>query len=395
MQFAPEEPALRELYSQAKGLRWNPETDIPWERFDPARYSKETREAARRTWSRRAWSVYPGLTESTALLIRFCLESGSLGMDAKLFLSFRPAEEAKQLEVCHLLAEKLGGYESDPGDAGLARASNHPFAQAALDPDVPVEALYTTPTVDAFLRRVELGIADGGYVMITGDPGTGKSAALRLLAKRLESLRDVVVGTVEHPQSRTMDFYRELGDLFSVPLQAHNRWGGFKSLRARWTEHISTTLTRPVLIVDEAQEALTTVFTELRVLASKELDSRQLLCVVLAGDGRLVERLRSPDLLPLGSRIRRRLVLEYASRDELLACLDHLLETAGNPSLMTTELKATLADHAAGNYRVLMNLADELLMTALDRELPRLDEKLYLEAFGQPAPKKAAVGKKR
>src|SRR5207253_9128235 len=36
--------------------------------------------------------------------------------------------------------EKLGGYESDPADAGLARASNHPFAQAALDPDVPVEA---------------------------------------------------------------------------------------------------------------------------------------------------------------------------------------------------------------------------------------------------------------
>ncbi len=262
-------------------------------------------------------------------------------------------------------------------------------------PDVPVEALFTTPTVDAFLRRVEMGIADGGYVMITGDPGTGKSVALRLLGKRLESARDVVVGTVEHPQSRTMDFYRELGDLFGVPLQTHNRWGGFKSLRARWTEHIATTLTRPVLIIDEAQEALTPVFTELRVLGSKELDSRQLLCVVLAGDGRLVERLRSPDLLPLGSRIRRRLVLDYASRDELLACLDHLLEAAGNPSLMTTELKATLADHSAGNYRVLMNLADELLMTAVDRDLPRLDEKLYLEAFGQPAPKKPVAGKKR
>ena len=262
-------------------------------------------------------------------------------------------------------------------------------------PDVPIEALFTTPTVDAFLRRVELGIADGGYVMITGDPGTGKSAALRLLGKRLESLRDVVVGTIEHPQSRTMDFYRELGDMFGIPLQAHNRWGGFKSLRARWTEHISTTLARPVLIIDEAQEAHNTVLTELRVLASKDLDSRQLLCVVLAGDGRLVERLRSPDLLPLGSRIRRRLVLEYASRDELLACLDHLLEAAGNPSIMTTELKATLADHAAGNYRILMNLADELLLTALERELPRLDEKLYLETFGQPAPRKVAASKKR
>jgi type II secretory pathway predicted ATPase ExeA len=263
-------------------------------------------------------------------------------------------------------------------------------------PDVPVEALHTTPAVDVFLRRVELGLADGGYVMITGDPGTGKSVALRLLSKRLQSKSDLVVGTIEHPQSRTMDFYRELGDLFGLPLHSHNRWAGFKSLRARWAEHISSTLCRPVLIIDEAQEALTTVLNELRVLASKELDSRQLLCVVLAGDSRLVDRLRSPELLPLGSRIRRRLVLEYASRDELLACLDHLLETAGNPSLMTTELEATLADHAAGNYRVLMNLGDELLALAADRELPRLDEKLFIEAFNQqPRPAKAAAAKRR
>ena len=266
----------------------------------------------------------------------------------------------------------------------------HPFR-----PDVPIEALHVTPTVDAFLRRVEFGIRDGGFAMITGDPGTGKSVALRLLAERLRGLRDVVVGTLEHPQSRTTDFYRELGDLFGVPLASQNRWAGFKALRTRWTEHITQTLMRPVLIIDEAQETLTTVFNELRVLASKDLDSRQLLCVVFAGDARLPERLRSPDLLPLGSRLRRRLALDYASRDELCACLDHLLETAGNPTLMTTELKITLAEHSAGNYRVLMNLGDELLAIAAERELPRLDEKLFLEAFQQPPRSKAAAAKKR
>ena len=72
----------------------------------------------------------------------------------------------------------------------------HPFR-----PDVPIEALQVTPTLDAFLRRVELSIADGGYVMITGEPGTGKSVALRLLKKRLDDISDVVVGIIEHHQS--------------------------------------------------------------------------------------------------------------------------------------------------------------------------------------------------
>jgi type II secretory pathway predicted ATPase ExeA len=148
--------------------------------------------------------------------------------------------------------------------------------------------------------------------------------------------------------------------------------------------------------MDEAQETLSTVFSELRILASKDLDSKQLLCVVFAGDSRLPERLRSAELLPLGSRIRRRLTLEYASRDELLACLDHLLTAAGNPSLMTSELRVTLADHAAGNYRVLMNLADELLAVAADRELARLDEKLFLDVFAHsPKPKPAPPARKR
>ena len=177
LEFTPEVPAIRELYSQAKGLRWNPETDIAWDRFDVTRYSGATREAARRTWSRRAWGVYPGLTESTALLIRLCLESGALGMDAKLFLSFRPAEEAKHLEVCYRLAEALGGYEPDPGEPGLARLSNHPFAQAALDADVAVEAYVAA--LGALDDQLDLNLSLGHLQHATDEVVRG---ALRLIA---------------------------------------------------------------------------------------------------------------------------------------------------------------------------------------------------------------------
>jgi len=99
-------------------------------------------------------------------------------------------------------------------------------------------------------------------------------------------------------------------------------------------------------------------------------DSQPLLCVVLAGDARLIEKLRREELLPLGSRIRTRLATEHASPEELLACLDHVLAEAGNASLMTPSLRHTLCDHAAGNYRILTTLAAELLAVAAQRELP-------------------------
>jgi len=179
-----------------------------------------------------------------------------------------------------------------------------------------------------------------------------------------------------------------MGDIFTVPIRPHNRWGGFKALRKVWFAHLHTTRRRAVLLVDEAQEMSPAVLCELRLLASARFDSQPLLCVVLAGDARLIEKLRREELIPLGSRIRTRFATEHASCDELLAGLNHLLAGAGNASLMTKELKHTLCDHAAGNYRILTTLAAELLSVAAQRDLPAIDEKLYLEVFAQPhAPK--------
>ena len=254
-----------------------------------------------------------------------------------------------------------------------------------FSPELPTAALYIPARVENFCWRIEHAqIREGGFAMIHGDPGSGKSVVLRLLAERLARSTDLTVGAIHHPQSNIADFYREMGDIFGVALRPHNRWGGFKILREAWLTHVQTTRRRAVLLIDEAQEMSPTVLCELRLLASARFDSQSLLCVVLAGDARLIEKLRREELIPLGSRIRTRLATEHASREELIACLEHLLSGAGNSSLMTPPLRQTLCDHAAGNYRILTTLAAELLAVATQRELAVLDEKLYLEIFAQP-----------
>lgn len=259
-------------------------------------------------------------------------------------------------------------------------------------PDLPNDALLVTAKIDNFAWRVEQLVQEGGFALICGDSGTGKSVALRIVAQRLSALRDVMVGVLERPQSQSADFYRELGDIFSVKLRPSNRWGGFRALRERWKAHVASAHIKPVLLIDEAQEMHPNVLSELRILSSSDFDSTSLLTVILSGDGRLSELLRHEDLVPLGTRIRTRLHTEAASREELLELLRHALSKAGNAALMTPELMDTLVDHAAGNYRVLMTMGADLLAHGMAREVEQLDEKLYLELY---QPRRPVVSSKK
>ena len=241
------------------------------------------------------------------------------------------------------------------------------------------------------MLRAENLVLDGGFGLITGESGLGKSVALRQVADRLSGLRDVTIAEFSRRQSAVSDFYREIGSLFGVELRVNNRFGGFKALRERWQAHIAATLCRPVLLVDEAQEMQPSVLSEIRLLSSHRFDSQVLLTIILAGDMRFLDKLRLPELIPLGSRIRVRLKLDPWSKEELTALLNDSMRCAGAPHLMTPELVALLVEHAVGSPRILMNMANELLMLGAKLEVKQLDEKLYLEAFSlepTPRPKK-------
>lgn len=116
-------PEIRGLYDSGKAGRWNPMRDIDWNGLAADRYDEPVRRAARRTWSRRLWVEATGLTETPALLMRFCMEVGR-EIDPKFYLTVRNTEEAWHVECFDRIAEAFGGRIAAPADRAYEAAFN-------------------------------------------------------------------------------------------------------------------------------------------------------------------------------------------------------------------------------------------------------------------------------
>jgi hypothetical protein len=125
-------PAIRALYNSGKAGRWNPHRSIDWAALAPERYDGAVQTAARLAWSRRTWMEATGLTETPALLVRMCMETGR-EIEAKNFLTVRNTEEAWHIECFDRLAEAFGGRITRPSTPAYEALFNRNLHRRALD----------------------------------------------------------------------------------------------------------------------------------------------------------------------------------------------------------------------------------------------------------------------
>src|SRR5215470_12245043 len=141
--LAPAMPDVWELWRRAKTLEWDPQTDIPWEDLHPERYSVEQLLAAQMYWSRRTWGEYGAISESPALLLRFCLERRL--PDLQFFFTMRTMEEGRHAEASWLMAERLGRYFPQPQNPPTAGAvGTHGVRRMAFDPETSLEGIFAS-----------------------------------------------------------------------------------------------------------------------------------------------------------------------------------------------------------------------------------------------------------
>jgi len=136
-------PEIRELYDTGKAGRWNPHRDVEWKALDPSQYDEPVRLAARRTWSRRLWVEATGLTETPALLMRFCMETGR-EIDPKFYLTVRNTEEAWHVECFDRLAEAFGGRIAAPADRAYEATFNRNLHRRVMDAEQNLDSYVTS-----------------------------------------------------------------------------------------------------------------------------------------------------------------------------------------------------------------------------------------------------------
>jgi general secretion pathway protein A len=248
---------------------------------------------------------------------------------------------------------------------GLAR---RPFE---MTPDPAF--LYLGETHREGLATLVYGVQSGkGFVLLTGEVGTGKTTLLHALLGQLEA--DTASAFLFNPRLEPLDFFRVLLDEYGIEAECRTKAEYLLALNEFLIERLGKNL-RTVLIIDEAQTLSPEMLEEVRLLSNLETPTSKLLQIVLVGQPELVDLLARPELRQLRQRIVLRHHLRPFDERESDAYIDERLALAGYTGKGIFNRGARREIHAVtgGIPRLVNVVCDGALLLGYSRQLAVLD----------------------
>lgn len=206
-----------------------------------------------------------------------------------------------------------------------------------------------------------------GFVVLTGEVGTGKTLLLRCLIQLLKKNKDVAYAYVFNNRLSATEFLEYVAADFGLPVSGKNKshliLQLFHFVLSRGLKNLTT-----VLMVDEAHHLSTDILEEIRLLTNLETTADKLLQIVLVGQPELDTKLDSVRLRQLKQRIALRSHLEPLNADETKEYIERRLRIAGANSEASTlfppETIEAVYHYSRGTPRLINTICENALMTA-------------------------------
>jgi len=205
---------------------------------------------------------------------------------------------------------------------------------------------------------------NGGFVLLTGEVGTGKTTICRAFLEQLPEHVDIAL--ILNPAMTVIELLRAVCDEFRIPLSEDDRT--VKRLVDRLNQYLLEAHARgrrPVLMIDESQSLRPKVLEQIRLLTNLETPKHKLLQIFLVGQPELRDLLQSPGLRQLNQRITARYHLRPFEVRDTAAYIRHRLAVAGIDRPLFTHSALRRVHKLSGGVPRLINiLCDRALLGA-------------------------------
>jgi general secretion pathway protein A len=225
--------------------------------------------------------------------------------------------------------------------------------------------LYLTPNTQEALACLTYGIETRkGFILLTGEVGTGKTTLINKLLEWLHKER-VFTAFVFNPRLSVSQFFDFMMADFGIPCETHQKGQMLLKLN-QWLLDRYQAGERAVLVVDEAQNLSPQMLEEIRLLTNLETSTEKLLQIVLAGQPELEQKLNQPQLRQLRQRITLRAKTRQLTLDETQGYIQERMRIAGaeNPDIFSPEAVAAVHRYARGIPRVTNLLCEHALVSS-------------------------------